>query len=60
MHSRFGDLSSDSRSAAESSEDAFDAIVSARRMRNHAAQFAELGQSTEPVELLEGRIWRPD
>lgn len=56
----FANLSEDERSAAENSEDAFDAIVSAVRMRNCAAQFSELRQATDPTELLEGRIWRPD
>ena len=59
MSSEFDGLSSAERSAAEGSEDAFDAVVSAIRMRGCAAQFAELRQPEDPVELLEGRIWAP-
>ena len=59
MSSEFDGLSDADRSAAEGSEDAFDAIVSALRMRGCAAQFAELRQAEDPIELLEGRIWAP-
>lgn len=56
----FDNLRSENRSAAESSEDAFDAIVSAIRMQMCAAHFANLRQAADSVELLEGRIWNPD
>lgn len=59
MGSEFNVLSAAEKTAAEASEDAFDAIVSALRMRGCAADFAELRQAEEPIELLEGRIWAP-
>lgn len=60
MSSEFDGLSSAERSAAAGSEDAFDAIVSALRMRDCAPQFAELRKAEDTVELLEGRIWAPE
>jgi hypothetical protein len=53
----FACLAPEVRRAAESSEDAFDALVSALKMRDHAHLFALLQQSENPIELLEGRIW---
>ena len=44
---------------AASSEDAFDAAVSAVCMARHAEAFARLGADAEPVYRLEGRIWSP-
>ncbi len=44
---------------AASSEDAFDAAVSALRMAQHAGSFDSLACSTDPAERTEGRIWRP-
>lgn len=57
---RFAALPKAVRRAAAGSEDAFDALVSALAMAEHAAEFCCLGQATEPVERLEGRIWRPE
>lgn len=45
--------------AAERSEDAFDAAVSAACMQRFAHDFARLPTRTSPLERLEGRIWRP-
>lgn len=47
------------RMSAESSEDAFDALVSAIMMQRHASSFARLVQTSDPIEALEGRIWIP-
>lgn len=58
--SEFQSLSAENRSAAVSSEDAFDAIVSALRMRERAAQFTKLKHSQDATEMLEGRIWTPE
>ncbi|WP_109489197.1 DUF429 domain-containing protein [Occallatibacter savannae] len=58
--SEFQSLSAEDRLAAEGSEDAFDAIVSALRMRACAAQFPKLRQADDATELLEGRIWTPE
>ncbi len=44
---------------AASSEDAFDAAVSALRMSREAFSFARLPSCDEPIWRLEGRIWRP-
>jgi hypothetical protein len=47
------------RLKAESSEDAFDALLSGITMKAQAASFTELTQATDPRELLEGKIWDP-
>jgi hypothetical protein len=44
---------------AESSEDAFDAAVSALRMQRHTRQLLRGPVAYLPSEALEGRIWRP-
>jgi len=44
---------------AASSEDAFDAAVSAIAMERHADALAGLSRSTDETTLLEGAIWRP-
>ena len=41
------------------SEDAFDAGISALVMHDHLADLAALRQTTDPVTLLEGDVWRP-
>jgi hypothetical protein len=41
------------------SEDAFDAAISALVMHEHLAELAELQQTSDPVALLEGDVWRP-
>ena len=41
------------------SEDAFDAAISALVMHEHLADLAALPQTTDPVTLLEGDVWRP-
>jgi len=45
--------------AAASSEDAFDALVSALVMAENAADFATLESARDDVDRLEGRIWLP-
>ena len=42
-----------------SSEDAFDAAVSAVVMSRHADEIAALAKSRDPTERIEGRIWWP-
>lgn len=54
---RFPKLSREHYEAAASSEDAFDAAVSALVMASRAHEFVALSQATEPCELIEGRIW---
>ncbi len=44
---------------AASSEDAFDAAVSAVVMSRHMDEIVALTQSQDPGELMEGRIWWP-
>ncbi len=44
---------------AASSEDAFDAAVSAVEMSRHSDEIVALSQSQDPVELIEGAIWWP-
>jgi hypothetical protein len=45
---------------AASSEDAFDAAVSALVMIEHVSSITNLHKSTEPVTLVEGMIWTPN
>ena len=42
-----------------SSEDAFDAAVSAMVMARHANELAQLPRRTDARTRLEGEIWRP-
>ena len=44
---------------AASSEDAFDAAVSAVEMSRHLDEIVALSQSQDPVERIEGAIWWP-
>ncbi len=44
---------------AAASEDAFDALVSAFVMREHALCFTQLAQAADEQARLEGAIWRP-
>jgi hypothetical protein len=44
---------------AAGSEDAFDAAVSALVMHRHRDALAALPPAGDPVEAIEGRIWRP-
>ncbi len=53
----FPHLSADWRKVAGSSEDAFDAVVSALVMAKRIPELETLGQASDPVDLLEGRIW---
>ena len=52
-------LPSEIRRAAGGSEDAFDAVVSAVRMRHDAKRFTRLSEQTDQRVLREGRIWIP-
>ena len=45
---------------AVSSDDAFDAAVSALVMSAHPRGFGRLRQARDPVTVLEGAIWRPE
>ncbi len=56
---RFSHLAEPVRREAQTSEDAFDAIVSAIVMREHAAGFAALAPAHDQTTRLEGAIWRP-
>jgi hypothetical protein len=44
---------------AASSEDAFDAAVSALVMDEHAEALSSLVRALDPITLLEGRMWAP-
>lgn len=55
----YASLSKETAAKAESCEDAFDALCSVLGMRDHAADFANLRQASDPDVKLEGRIWRP-
>ncbi|MFN0007511.1 MAG: hypothetical protein ACKVXR_06340 [Planctomycetota bacterium] len=59
LASRFRDLDPALADLAASTEDAFDAAVSALRMAEHASAFVELPQARDDVEALEGGIWSP-
>lgn len=45
---------------AASSEDAFDAAISALVLAEHAASLGSLERASDPRTALEGSIWRPD
>lgn len=57
---RLPELSVRHRNLAASSEDALDAAVSAVVLSREAVALTALDAATDPVELLEGRIWCPD
>jgi len=59
LASRFPSLDRSLADLAASTEDAFDAAVSALRMAEHAAAFARLPRARDAIEDLEGRIWSP-
>jgi hypothetical protein len=48
------------RALAASSEDAFDALLSARAMARHTAELAALPAVDDPVARIEGVIWAPE
>jgi guanosine-3',5'-bis(diphosphate) 3'-pyrophosphohydrolase len=60
IDARFPELCGRHRSLAASSEDALDAAVSAVVLSRETAALTALDAATDPVELLEGRIWCPD
>jgi hypothetical protein len=55
----FADQDSALLELAASTEDAFDAAVSALRMSQHADGFDRLSPALDSATLMEGRIWRP-
>lgn len=59
LASRYPGLRPAVRRAAEGSEDAFDALVSALEMHAHAAEFTALPERTAPEDRQEGAIWLP-
>jgi len=59
LQARFADQPDEMLRLAESSEDAFDAAVSALRMQRCARQLLKGPVAYLPSDDLEGRIWRP-
>lgn len=59
LENAFPNLPPMMQTRAASSEDAFDAAVSALVMARHASELAALEQATDPRTLLEGSIWWP-
>lgn len=59
LDASFPELSTQHRSMAASSDDALDAAVSAVLLSRDAATVRSLPAATDPVDLLEGRIWSP-
>ena len=57
LRAKFPELSKQLVTVASSCEDAFDAAVSALVMHKRIDDLANLSQSTDPCELLEGKIW---
>jgi len=55
----FAAIPSDTRALAASTEDAFDAAVSALRMWEHRGELVSLPSATSGDGLLEGAIWLP-
>jgi hypothetical protein len=54
------DIDSNFRQLGASSEDAFDALVSALVMADHVSELIALLPARDDVDRLEGRIWLPD
>jgi hypothetical protein len=59
LDNRYPDLDSKHRIAAEGSEDAFDALVSALVMHEHLRGINDLPPATGDMSQLEGSIWMP-
>ncbi|MDH3254259.1 MAG: hypothetical protein OEM62_04635 [Acidobacteriota bacterium] len=59
LRRRYPTLDSESRRAAEDSDDAFDALVAALEMSRHREEFTRLEQLAESPCCLEGEIWHP-
>jgi hypothetical protein len=55
----YGDIGREVFRIAESSEDAFDALVSTMEMLRHREDFAPLRATDDPTLKLEGITWRP-
>ena len=53
------DFSEATRDVAASSEDSFDAAVSALRMWEHRDELLSLRVADDPLTALEGAIWQP-
>ena len=60
LDARHPELGADLRRRAASSEDAFDAAVSALVMARHLDELIVLFPTTDPQDRLEGLIWHPD
>jgi hypothetical protein len=59
LHRNYPNLTETMRAVVASSEDAFDAAVSALVMWEHATDFEQLERSTDEDVLFEGWIWSP-
>jgi hypothetical protein len=59
LSNEFQSLRTEWRQRAVSSEDAFDAAISAFRMNQHLGEIDKLQQATDAEVLLEGKIWIP-
>ena len=59
LQSHFPDLAPELHDLASSSEDAFDAAVSALVMARYAVELARMPQRADARTQLEGEIWRP-
>jgi hypothetical protein len=57
LEERYPNLSRDMFDLAVSTEDAFDAAVSALVMEGHGPTFHALRQAVDATEAIEGRIW---
>lgn len=58
LQERFPDLGREMLARAASTEDAFDAAVSALVMAEHRSCFGELVRSADQTDIAEGMIWR--
>lgn len=59
LRANFSDRMGTFETAAESSEDAFDAAVSALVMHDHIEQIGALAPSADDTSRIEGMIWAP-
>jgi len=60
LDSRLPELDSALRDVAVSTEDAFDAAVSAIVMSRHEGRLLALPELDDPLALREGKVWSPD
>ncbi len=60
VEERYAELPSEVKQAAQRSEDAFDALISALKMYEHRSEFMHLKPPDPVLSSIEGEIWLPN